>query len=151
MCHNHTWVQSSSGCASTIAHHFSHRMAIRHNNTVTCMIVMTMGTCQAIARSARSTALAYKLWQEREELGVWAVGWAVGTDNDCMCASRHAEDGLEYMFRLRNPDVFRFCAIPRVMAIATLAEIYNNHRVPTGPLLSAPFLQNHSPLYTPHT
>jgi hypothetical protein len=33
------------------------------------------------------------------------------------------------MSSLKNPDVFRFCAIPQVMAIATLAEIFNNSDV----------------------
>ena len=30
------------------------------------------------------------------------------------------------------PQVFRFCAIPQVMAIGTLALCYNNHEVFTG-------------------
>ncbi len=30
------------------------------------------------------------------------------------------------MARLQDPQVFRFCAIPQVMAIATLAACYNN-------------------------
>lgn len=33
------------------------------------------------------------------------------------------------MGRLRNPSVFRFCAIPQIMAIATLAECYGNPEV----------------------
>jgi hypothetical protein len=44
-------------------------------------------------------------------------------------AMSHATDSLEYMSRLRDPQVFRFCAIPQVMAIATLAECYDNPRV----------------------
>lgn len=39
---------------------------------------------------------------------------------------------LEYMTMLRTEEVFRFCAIPQVMAIATLNELYNNHQVFTG-------------------
>ena len=39
---------------------------------------------------------------------------------------------LEYMKMLRTEEVFRFCAIPQVMAIATLAELYNNPKVFTG-------------------
>lgn len=35
-------------------------------------------------------------------------------------------DCLEYMRRLKDQKIFNFCAIPQVMAIATLAEIYNN-------------------------
>jgi farnesyl-diphosphate farnesyltransferase len=41
-------------------------------------------------------------------------------------ALRHVEDCLDYMEKLHNPQVFRFCAIPQVMAIGTLAEVYNN-------------------------
>jgi len=41
-------------------------------------------------------------------------------------------DCLEYMAQLHQPEVFRFCAIPQVMAIATLSELYANPRVFTG-------------------
>ncbi len=41
----------------------------------------------------------------------------------------HATDCLDYLKLLRNERAFRFCAIPQVMAIATLAEVYNNHKV----------------------
>jgi farnesyl-diphosphate farnesyltransferase len=44
----------------------------------------------------------------------------------------HAEASLEYMARLRDPAIFRFCAIPQVMAIATLSACFNNHAVFTG-------------------
>ena len=44
----------------------------------------------------------------------------------------HATDSLEYMTRLKNVDVFRFCAIPQVMAIATMAECYDNGKVFEG-------------------
>ena len=47
-------------------------------------------------------------------------------------ALAHAKDSLHYMSMLRNKEVFRFCAIPQVMAIATLAEVYNNPKVFTG-------------------
>jgi farnesyl-diphosphate farnesyltransferase/isopentenyl-diphosphate delta-isomerase type 1 len=43
-----------------------------------------------------------------------------------------APDSLEYMSLLHTEEVFRFCAIPQVMAIATLAELYNNPQVFTG-------------------
>ncbi|CAC9521585.1 putative farnesyltransferase [Leishmania infantum JPCM5] len=33
---------------------------------------------------------------------------------------------VDYLSALRDPSVFRFCAIPQVMAIATLKEVYNN-------------------------
>lgn len=41
-------------------------------------------------------------------------------------------DCMTYMSMLRTEEVFRFCAIPQVMAIATLAEVYNNPKVFTG-------------------
>jgi farnesyl-diphosphate farnesyltransferase len=44
-------------------------------------------------------------------------------------ALSHATDCLAYLKILRNERVFRFCAIPQVMAIATLAEVYNNQKV----------------------
>lgn len=43
-----------------------------------------------------------------------------------------APEALEYMSLLRTEEVFRFCAIPQVMAIATLADLYNNPKVFTG-------------------
>ena len=39
---------------------------------------------------------------------------------------------LDYMERLQDPAIFRFCAIPQIMAIATLSLCYNNHTVFTG-------------------
>jgi farnesyl-diphosphate farnesyltransferase len=39
---------------------------------------------------------------------------------------------LEYMKLLKTEENFRFCAIPQVMAIATLSELYNNPKVFTG-------------------
>ena len=44
----------------------------------------------------------------------------------------HVADQLQYMSRLRNQSVFNFCAIPQVMAMATLVLCYNNPRVFTG-------------------
>ena len=41
---------------------------------------------------------------------------------------------IQYMSRLRDPDVFKFCAIPQVMAIATLERLVNNADVFTGVL-----------------
>ena len=38
----------------------------------------------------------------------------------------HATESLAYMGGLVDPQVFRFCAIPQVMAIATLGACYNN-------------------------
>lgn len=39
---------------------------------------------------------------------------------------------LQYMDLLKTEEVFRFCAIPQVMAIATLNELYDNPKVFTG-------------------
>jgi farnesyl-diphosphate farnesyltransferase len=41
-------------------------------------------------------------------------------------------DALDYLARLKTPAVFRFCAIPQVMAIATLEACFDNPRVFTG-------------------
>ncbi|KAK7092172.1 squalene synthase-like [Littorina saxatilis] len=41
-------------------------------------------------------------------------------------------DCIAYMTRLHNQSVFNFCAIPQVMAIATLERCYNNPAVLTG-------------------
>jgi len=41
-------------------------------------------------------------------------------------AMSHAADCLDYLEIIRDPSVFKFCAIPQVMAIATLYECYNN-------------------------
>ena len=41
-------------------------------------------------------------------------------------------DCLEYLGRLRTPEVFRFSAIPQVMAIATIEACFDNPRVFTG-------------------
>jgi farnesyl-diphosphate farnesyltransferase len=38
----------------------------------------------------------------------------------------HIPDCLDYMATLQEPSVFLFCAIPQVMAVATLAALYNN-------------------------
>uniref|UniRef100_A0A7S0N0L4 Squalene synthase n=1 Tax=Pyramimonas obovata TaxID=1411642 RepID=A0A7S0N0L4_9CHLO len=47
-------------------------------------------------------------------------------------ALTHMPDCFDYMSKLTNQKIFQFCAIPQVMAIATLAECYNNPRVFTG-------------------
>nr|AKR76253.1 squalene synthase [Betula platyphylla] len=44
----------------------------------------------------------------------------------------HAEDCLKYMSALRDPTIFRFCAIPQIMAIGTLELCYNNIEVFRG-------------------
>ncbi|XP_057456484.1 squalene synthase 2-like isoform X2 [Lotus japonicus] len=47
-------------------------------------------------------------------------------------ALMHAEDCLKYMSDLRDDSIFRFCAIPQIMAIGTLAICYNNVEVFRG-------------------
>jgi hypothetical protein len=47
-------------------------------------------------------------------------------------ALRHAGPALSYMARVRDPAIFRFCAIPQVMAARTLALCYNNPAVFRG-------------------
>jgi hypothetical protein len=37
-----------------------------------------------------------------------------------------------FMQGLRNRDIFRFCAIPQIMSIGTLAQLYNNGKVFEG-------------------
>nr|BAW27654.1 squalene synthase [Amaranthus cruentus] len=44
----------------------------------------------------------------------------------------HVEDCLKYMSALRDHAIFRFCAIPQIMAIGTLALCYNNVEVFRG-------------------
>ncbi|EEF49485.1 squalene synthase 1 isoform X2 [Ricinus communis] len=44
----------------------------------------------------------------------------------------HMDDCLKYMSALRDPSIFRFCAIPQIMAIGTLALCYNNVEVFRG-------------------
>jgi farnesyl-diphosphate farnesyltransferase len=41
-------------------------------------------------------------------------------------------DCLEYLNRLKTPEIYRFCAIPQVMAIATLTECFDNPNLFTG-------------------
>lgn len=47
-------------------------------------------------------------------------------------ALQHAPHCLRYLEQLRDTDVFRFCAIPQLMAIATLDKLVNNPDVFTG-------------------
>jgi len=44
-------------------------------------------------------------------------------------ALKHIPAVMAYMKALKDPSVFQFCGIPQVMAIATLAELYNNPKV----------------------
>lgn len=44
-------------------------------------------------------------------------------------ALTHATDALDYLTLLRNQSVFNFCAIPQVMAVATINECFMNPKV----------------------
>ncbi|XP_073485127.1 squalene synthase-like [Aquarana catesbeiana] len=45
---------------------------------------------------------------------------------------QHVPDVLLYLSRLQNQRVFKFCAVPLMMAIATLATCYNNQQLFKG-------------------
>ena len=47
-------------------------------------------------------------------------------------ALQHIPACLEYLSYVKNNQVFRFTAIPQIMAIATMAKLYNNPRVLKG-------------------
>eukprot|EP00967_Tisochrysis_lutea_P097041 scaffold142389_cov18-Tisochrysis_lutea.AAC.1 len=47
-------------------------------------------------------------------------------------ALQHMPHSIEYMQRLQNTQVFRFCAIPQIMAAGTLALCYDNGKVFEG-------------------
>lgn len=47
-------------------------------------------------------------------------------------AMRHLPDCIAYLRLLKNPAIFRFCAIPQAMALATLNEVYDNPLVFTS-------------------
>ncbi|KAL6770753.1 SQS1 [Auxenochlorella protothecoides x Auxenochlorella symbiontica] len=58
---------------------------------------------------------------------------AVACLNDMIAdALRHVDASLDYMQRLRNRPIFRFCAVPQIMAIGTLAACFDNPSVFTG-------------------
>lgn len=47
-------------------------------------------------------------------------------------ALRHVPDCIEYLSKVEDEKIFRFTAVPQIMAIATLAKLYNNPKVLTG-------------------
>lgn len=47
-------------------------------------------------------------------------------------ALRHVPDCIEYLSNVKDDKIFRFTAVPQIMAIATLAKLYNNSRVLTS-------------------
>ncbi|RCV40370.1 hypothetical protein SETIT_9G047500v2 [Setaria italica] len=65
-------------------------------------------------------------YEENSEKGVQCL-------NDMVTnALIHAEDCLQYMSALKDHTIFRFCAIPQIMAIGTCAFCYNNVNVFRG-------------------
>ena len=44
-------------------------------------------------------------------------------------ALEHAPACIDYMKLIKDPTVFHFCAVPQLMAMATLDKLYNNHEV----------------------
>ncbi|KAF9549355.1 bifunctional farnesyl-diphosphate farnesyltransferase/squalene synthase [Mortierella hygrophila] len=44
-------------------------------------------------------------------------------------AMGHIKDVLEYLEMIKNPSCFKFCAIPQVMAIATLNMLHTNYKI----------------------
>lgn len=73
----------------------------------------------------RKAALNIEEFNERpEEPASLAVLNELVTD-----AMRHLPDCIAYLRLLKNPAIFRFCAIPQAMALATLIEVYNNPKV----------------------
>ncbi|KAJ2498308.1 Farnesyl-diphosphate farnesyltransferase, partial [Coemansia sp. RSA 2052] len=50
----------------------------------------------------------------------------------CLNALQHIPDVIEYLNQIHEPSVFKFCAIPQAMAIATISLCYNNSNVLDG-------------------
>ena len=62
-----------------------------------------------------------------------------GESSDVACLNHMITDTLEeipicieYLTKIQNPKVFRFCAIPQIKSLAILAEAYGNRNVFTG-------------------
>lgn len=72
-------------------------------------------------------------WENRvNEIKELAVNNKVGVEalNEVVInALRHAPTCLKYLRSLQNDKIYRFCAIPQLMAIATLEELYGNEKV----------------------
>jgi len=88
----------------------------------------------------------WKKYSVTGDLGYFARVMSSGAEyrNDakknCLCclnelvtdALELVPDCLTYLSKLETPEIFRFCAIPQVMAIATLDKCYDNLDVFTG-------------------
>ena len=73
--------------------------------------------------SWKNKATNLKELQSSEPKGLAALNEVV------INALNHVPACLDYLQCLQNEKVFRFCAIPQLMAIATLQELYNNPKV----------------------
>ncbi len=73
--------------------------------------------------SWKNKATNLKELQSSEPKGLAALNEVV------INALNHVPACLDYLHCLQNEKVFRFCAIPQLMAIATLQELYNNPKV----------------------
>eukprot|EP00978_Attheya_sp_CCMP212_P048710 scaffold564101_cov51-Attheya_sp.AAC.1 len=78
---------------------------------------------------AKSGDLGYFAIQDKEENRVQALYCVNELVTDAL---ELVPDCLEYLSKLQCAEVFRFCAIPQVMAIATLDKCYSNLDVFTG-------------------
>ena len=102
---------------------------------------------------AKSGDLGYFANQDDEE----AKKQALYCVNDLVTnALTLVPDCLKYLTKLHNSEVFRFCAIPQVMAIATLDKCFNNPDVFTGVVkirkgLSCKLINNTNDLSGVHT
>lgn len=82
----------------------------------------------------------WKKYSLSGDLGYFAKPTALDATNAGLhCLNELVTDALElvpdclaYLSKLRCSEVFRFCAIPQVMAIATLDKCYHNRNVFTG-------------------
>lgn len=82
----------------------------------------------------------WKKYSKTGDLGYFAKQEdADAKKNSLECLNELVTDALElvpdcltYMSKLQCAEIFRFCAIPQVMAIATLDKLYANEKVFTG-------------------
>jgi farnesyl-diphosphate farnesyltransferase len=69
------------------------------------------------------TEMAQMYAPGREQEALWVLSGMV------VDALRHAPDSLDYLRVIRNQSVFNFCAIPQVMAMATIHLVFMNPAV----------------------
>lgn len=77
----------------------------------------------AVAKGIVETRPGSKRYKAEGELGARAMGVLSSMLLDAFC---HATQALDYLVLLRDQSVFNFCAIPQVMAIATMDAMINN-------------------------